>query len=111
MAIVGSNIEVYTSLNPLYYSIDRVFEKVDDIEVLKKDYEIFKNLDQNLFIDLRNRLLKDVFKTTKTGEIPPEILNKLNLEESMLKEDKTVDIEKFEKFFYSGNHFIKNYLE
>tara|TARA_A100001015_G_scaffold303145_1_gene392319 strand:- start:237 stop:2741 length:2505 start_codon:yes stop_codon:yes gene_type:complete len=111
MAIVGSNIEVYTSLNPLYYSIDRVFETVDDVEVLKKDYEIFKNLDQNLFIDLRNRLLKDVFNLQDNNTLPNDVVSKLNLEESMLKEDKTVDIEKFEKIFYSGNHFIKNYLE
>ena len=28
MAIVGSNIEVYSCLNPLYYSIERKFEKM-----------------------------------------------------------------------------------
>ena len=115
MAIVGSNIEVYTCLNPLYYSIERKTEKVKGVDVLKKDYEIFKNLDENLFIDLRTRILKDCFNISNNNEYDEALIGKIK-DESLINEntttkEKKLNIEKLEQQFYSGNHFIKDYLK
>lgn len=109
MAIVGSNIEVYSCLNPLYYSIERKYEKSDEgLLTLKRDYEIFKNLDENLFIDLRKRILNDVFKHNEKnkGAISTELVRNTQV----FDESQELDIEKLEQYFYSGNHFLKDYM-
>ena len=108
MAIVGSNIEVYSCLNPLYYSIERKIVKSDDgINTLKRDFGIFKNLDENLFIDLRKRLLEDVFRLNKLGI--EGIASQLVKDKSIF-DGNTLNIDKLEHHFSSGNHFTMDYL-
>ena len=108
MAIVGSNIEVYSCLNPLYYSIEReIVKSGDGIDTLKRDYGIFKNLDENLFIDLRKRLLEDVFKLTKSGV---EGIAKQLVKDQTIFDGNALNVDKLEYHFSSGNHFTMDYL-
>ena len=56
-----SNVEVFKCLNPLYYSIPREYEK-GSITTLKTEFELFKNLNDNLYIDLDKRIFDDTLQ-------------------------------------------------
>ena len=101
-----SNIEVFKCLNPLYYTIPREYEK-DSITTLKTEFELFKNLNDNLYIDLDKRIFDDTLKLNE--DKTKEELGK-KLDEAYLTEEKMIDEKKLKGVFYGGNNVLDDYL-
>ena len=101
-----SNVEVFKCLNPLYYSIPREYEK-GSITTLKTEFELFKNLNDNLYIDLDKRIFDDTLQLN-VDERKKNITKKLD--EAYLTEEMILDEKKLKGVFYGGNNVLEDYL-
>ncbi|OUU14733.1 MAG: hypothetical protein CBB97_24720 [Candidatus Endolissoclinum sp. TMED37] len=93
-------------MNPLYYSIPREYEK-GSITTLKTEFELFKNLNDNLYIDLDKRIFDDTLQLN-VDERKKNITKKLD--EAYLTEEMILDEKKLKGVFYGGNNVLEDYL-